>query len=144
MRWTVAALGAVASISSYGLPPPRIVATVKSPDGRTAIEILRSYRGSGVYGPLVYHVTRDGRDVIAASPLGVRRGDATFDAATLTLVSATNVRAIDERYTVPHGKSRAHHVTARERIYHFKNPAGARLDITLRAQNDGVAFRYQF
>jgi len=112
-----------------------LLLTVKSPNGRTAIVIWRD-------GPLFYRVTRDGEDVVAGSPLGIRRADQDFDA--LTFVGATDVRTIDERYTTPDGKTREHHVVARERTLHFKNAAGAPIDITLRAQNDGVAFRYRF
>src|SRR5262249_52123556 len=87
---------------------------------------------------------RDGQEVVADSPLGIRRADQDFDAATLTFVGATDFRTIDERYTMRSGKRRERHVVARERTIHFKNPAGAPIDITLRAQNDGVAFRYEF
>jgi alpha-glucosidase len=142
MKW-ILPLAAAASMSLADFTPPRIVATVKSPDGRTAIELRRWHVGGGKYGPLGYYVLRDGREVLSGS-LGIRRADATFDAATLTLVGGTDVRTLDERYTTPHGKSREHHFTARQRTLHFKNPEGARLDITLRAQNDGVAFRYEF
>src|SRR5262249_2901547 len=125
--------------------PPRILATVKSPDDRTAIELRRWPTGRpNQYGPVVYHVTRDGTDVLVDSPLGIRRADQDFAAATLAFVGADNFRTIDERYTTRSGKTREHHVIARERTIHFKNPAGAPIDITLRAQNDGVAFRYQF
>jgi alpha-glucosidase len=144
MKWALAAAAMVATTLSAAGAPVRILATVTSTDGRTAIEIRRHPAGEDRYWPLVYHVTRDGKDVIVDSPLGIRRGDQDFDPATLTLVGATNVRAIDERYTLRSGKAREHHAVARERTLHFKNPAGAPIDITLRAQNDGVAFRYQF
>jgi alpha-glucosidase len=125
--------------------PPGVVISLKSPDGRTAIEVRRGATGNHeTGGPLVYRVTRHGQDVLADSPLGIRRADQNFDAATLTFVGAADVRTIDERYSLPHGKAREHHVVARERTLHFKNPAGAPVDITLHAQNDGVAFRYAF
>lgn len=121
---------------------------MKSPDGRTAIELRRwpatPDAGSDKNGRLFFHVMRDGKDVIGDSPLGIRRADQTFDASSLTLVGGTNLRQVDERYSMPHGKAHEHHVVARERTLHFKNAAGAPVDIILRAQNDGVAFRYAF
>jgi alpha-glucosidase len=145
MKWVCLVLLAAAEGTSAGFMPPRIVATVKSPDGRTAIQLRRHWvsRERG-YGPLLYGVTRDGKEVLGDSPLGLRRADQHFDAATITLVGGTDLRTIDERYTMPHGKAREYRVRARQRTLHFKTPEGARLDITLRAQNDGVAFRYEF
>src|SRR5215471_11922367 len=144
MRRALAA-GLLALAVSATRAQSSLVLTVNSPDGRTAIVMWRD-------GPLFYRVTRDGEDVIARSPLGIRRADQDFGAklnfdsmpaAMLTFVGADDVRTIDERYTMRSGKAREHHVVARERTIHFKSPTGAPLDITLRAQNDGVAFRYR-
>ena len=144
MKWALVAALLAASLSA-DFVPPRVIAKVASPDGRTVIEIRRWSTGhADAYGALVYHVTRDGHDVLLDSPLGIRRADQNFDAATLTLVGGTDVRTIDEYYTMPFGKRRQHHVIAHERTIHFKNPAGAMLDIVLRAHDDGVAFRYRF
>ena len=134
----------VAAALSAARAPIRVIATVTSPDGRTAIEVRRGPAGSDRYSPLVYHVTRDGHEVILDSPLGLTRTDQDFDGAALTPIGATDVRAITDRYTLPHGKSREHLVKANERTLHFKNTAGERLDLVVRAQNDGVAFRYAF
>jgi hypothetical protein len=144
MRWLLVATLAVASAPAARSVPPRVLATVKSPDGRTAIQLLRYHVAADKYGPLLYRVTRDGKDVIRDSPLGLRRADEDFDTETMTLIGGTPPRSIDERYTLPHGKARAHHVIANERTLQLKKPNGARLDIVLRAQNDGVAFRYRF
>ena len=146
---SITGLAAIVAVIMAAAPaaftPPRIVATVKSPDGRTVIELFRYKVGQpDRYGPLLYHVTRAGKQVVGDSRLGIRRTDETFDGAAITLVGGTDLRTIDERYTMPHGKAREYHVRARQRTLHFKNPAGARLDITLRAQDDGVAFRYEF
>ena len=132
----LAALVLALAVAAPSQAPPGAAATLTSPDGRTAIEIRRD--------PLRYRVTRDGQEVLADSPLGIRRADQNFDSAGLTLTAADAVRSLDERYTMLHGKARQHHVVARELTVHFKNAAGARLDVTLRAQNDGIAFRYAF
>ncbi len=112
--------------------------TVTSPDGRTTIGVLREADGR-----LIWRVMRDNRHILGDSPLGVRRNDQTFDAG-LRFVSASESRTIDERYTMPHGKRRDHHVVGSERTLTFANPSGARIEIVLRAHDDGVAFRYRF
>jgi hypothetical protein len=129
----LAATGAIAPQS--GPQPPW---SVSSPDGRTTIAVTRRADGA-----LQYRVTRDGQPVLDDSPLGIRRADAAFE-TRLTYQSTSAERAIDDRYTLPHGKKKDHHVTARERTLTFGNTGGGKVEIVLRAQNDGVAFRYRF
>jgi alpha-glucosidase len=112
--------------------------TVNSPDDRTAIILSRS--GSG---QLSWRATRGSTPVIADSPLGIRRTDQPF-VDNLNFVSATDVANIDERYTTPHGKRRDHQVTARERVVTFANSRNGRIEVVLRAHDDGIAFRYRF
>ena len=138
MKW-IGILAALLAPAWALLPQPSSAAwSVTSPDGRTAIAVSRRADGA-----LQYRVTRDGQIVLGDAPLGLRRADARFD-TRLTYQSAGDVRAIDERYSLPHGKRHEHHIVARERVLTFTNPGGSRLDIVLRAQNDGVAFRYRF
>ncbi|MBI3265077.1 MAG: glycoside hydrolase family 97 catalytic domain-containing protein [Acidobacteria bacterium] len=109
-----------------------------SPDGRTTITLaLRDG------GRLSWRVAHAGSNVLADSPLGIRRADQSF-AEGLKLVAARDAVAIDERYQTPHGKRRDHHVRGRERTLAFANASSARLEIILRAHDDGVAFRYRF
>jgi len=96
MRWILVTAAAL-SLQS-GMVPPRVLATVTSPDGRTVIEIRRWYQArERVDGPIVYHVSRDGKDVIADSPLGLRRADQDFDAASLTFVGEIGRASCRER-----------------------------------------------
>lgn len=110
---------------------------VASPDGRTRVTV------SLEAGRLTWHITRDGDAIIEKSPLGIRRHDQTFS-DSLTFVSAGEPRTIDERYRLPHGKRRDHHVAGRERTLTFANARQARLDVILRAHDDGAAMRYRF
>ncbi|HYU79807.1 MAG TPA: glycoside hydrolase family 97 catalytic domain-containing protein [Vicinamibacterales bacterium] len=112
--------------------------TVNSPDNRTAITLTCSGGGQ-----LLWRVTRRGGLILGESPLGIRRTDQTF-VDGVTFVNATDVKNIDEQYTTLDGKRREHQVRGRERTVTFANPGGARLEIVLRAHNDGVAFRYRF
>ena len=137
MRWILAV---ALVLSSSGLPAQGRSGpwVLTSPDGRTAIAVTRAAGGT-----LTYRVTRNGRAALDESPLGIKRADAVFD-ANLTLISAGAPREINERYTTPHGKKKDHIVSAREMSLTFANPADGRVEIVLRAQNDGVAFRYRF
>jgi alpha-glucosidase len=112
--------------------------SVASPDGRTTIALARAKDGR-----LSWRVSRSEVEVLGASPLGIRRSDQTFIDG-LKFVSAGATRAIDERYTMPHGKRRLHRVRGRERTITVANASGARLQVVLRAHDDGVAFRYRF
>jgi alpha-glucosidase len=111
---------------------------VASPDGRTAIAV--SLDGSG---RLVWRVAHDKAAVLADSPMGLRRHDQTF-VEGLKLAEASDATAIDERYSMPHGKRHDHVVRGRERVLTFVNPQRAKLQVVLRAHDDGVAFRYRF
>jgi alpha-glucosidase len=122
------ALPAVASAQQW---------TVESPDRRNAVALERHPDGH-----LTWSVNRGGVPILEASPLGIRRDDTAF-VDGLTVVD-TRTRIIDERYTTPHGKRRDHRVRARERTVTFANAAGARLDVIVRAHDDGAAVRYRF
>ncbi len=112
--------------------------SLTSPDGHLAISVTRHPEGR-----LTWHVTRDGSEILGASPLGVRRSDQTF-VDTLTLVAAREPKNVDERYEIRYGKRWLHTVEGRERILTFANAANATIEVVLRAHNDGVAFRYRF
>ena len=112
--------------------------SLSSPDGRNTITVSRTADGR-----VAFRVARDGRLLLAESPLGIRRADQTFDAG-LAFVSESPTRTIDERYAMPFGKRKDHHVVGRERTVTFANAAGAKLELVLRAHDDGVAFRYRF
>ena len=111
---------------------------LNSPDGHNTIGVARLEDGR-----LVWRVIRDQYQVIADSPLGLRRADQDFTTG-LRFVEVSEVRAIDDSYSTPAGKRRDHHVVGRELTLTFATAAGAKLQIVLRAHDDGVAFRYRF
>jgi len=51
---------------------------------------------------------------------------------------------ITEQYTVLHGKRANCHNLANESVVSFENPGKAKLNLVIRAYNDGIAFRYEF
>lgn len=112
--------------------------TLDSPDGHTRITVARHDDGQ-----LVWRVSHQNAPILLDSPLGIRRADQAF-VRELALVSASQPRTIDEHYRMPHGKRRDHAVNGRERVLTFANRNGARVEVVLRAHDDGVAFRYRF
>ena len=49
---------------------------------------------------------------------------------------------IDERYELPHGKTRSIHYQAKELTTRFANEQGDTLEVVFRVSDDDVAFRY--
>ncbi len=112
-----------------------------SPDGSLVGRFhLNESNGSIYYS--VYKMPGD-EPVILPSPLGIQRSDQGFITGN-THVSASGTRLIDEHYTLLHGKRKECHNLANERSLRFKNEEGNRMDLVVRAYNEGIAFRYVF
>ncbi len=98
-------------------------------------------------GKLLYTASlRNGNDVsevIKKSPLGIVRDDAQFT-DNMEFKGASDVKRIDEHYSVLTGKALKLHNLANEQVVSFSNSEGNRIDVALRAYNDGIAFRYIF
>jgi len=112
--------------------------SVDSPDARHRIVLTRQ-----VDGRLTFRVWHRGLVVVQDSALGLRRADQSFMEG-LSLVRDSRKISIEDRYETPHGKRRLHRVRANQRTITFRNPAGAQMEVVLRAHDDGVAFRYRF
>lgn len=109
---------------------------VRSPDGQLVISL-----DLDTDGRLHYRVQRQGRPVLLASRLGLKLEAADL-AEGLAFAGAGEARRVDERYELQVGKRRHIHHQACERDFRFINAAKQHLVVTLRARDDGVAFRY--
>ncbi len=109
---------------------------VESPNGdlRVAVE-------SDADGQLSYTVTRSGTTVIDRSPLGLI--SSTHDLTAGVTLGRGSIRTIDETYTMLLGKSRERRVAANELTLPLEDANGAEAELIVRAQDDGVAFRYR-
>jgi hypothetical protein len=125
---------------------------VASPDGQTTVTLsLAAPAGEADYpadrARLYYEIQRgDGAaraTVLPRSPLGIQRSDQAF-VDGLRFTGAGTLQAIDETYRKLHGKRTVCRSQANQQSFSFENPAGAKLQLTLRVANDGVAFRYEF
>ena len=132
----VGTLTMVAGIAgAQGAPGLRVT----SPDGKNSVlvEILE--------GHLVYSVQRQGRPIVMPSGLGMEFKGAKRLGDSLIITGSTR-RSVDQTWTQPWGevaRVRDNHnelrVSVAERL-----PPSRRFDVTFRAFNDGVAFRYEF
>ena len=81
--------------------------------------------------------------IIGESPLGIVRSDEQF-IDKLSFIAASKLRHISENYTMLVGKQLKCNYQANELVLSFENDHKAKVDLLLRASNEGIAFRYRF
>lgn len=81
-------------------------------------------------------------EIIERIELGLARSDQDF--RELKFIKAGKATAIKESYTMIHGKESARNNAANEVIASFETSAKAKMNVIIRAYNDGVTFRYEF
>jgi hypothetical protein len=82
-------------------------------------------------------------EAIPQIKLGLSRADQDFS-KELKYLKTGKPLVITEKYIVLHGKRSQCSNTANETVVSFENPGKAKLNLIIRAYNDGVAFRYEF
>jgi alpha-glucosidase len=114
--------------------------SIESPGGLVRVEVRLT-------GRRLYYRAEQGRanaraEVLALSPLGITRQDQNFvDGLAFT---GEDSRAVEENYDLQRGKRRHYRNRGVERVLSFENPQHRRLDLVIRAFDDGFAFRYRF
>jgi Glycoside hydrolase 97. len=123
---------------------------IASPGGQVTVQV-RSFSAAGtadypVQRRLYYRVAFGGGDarteMLRWSPLGITRKDADFT-DDLNYLGESQRRVTDE-YTLPRGKRSHYSNTGVEQVLSFETPQKARMDLIVRAYDDGFAFRYHF
>ncbi len=122
--------------------------TVTSPDGKVRATVVLGRDGKeAAKAQLTYRVEMSSegqwQEVLGWSPLGIQRDDADL-VKGLRFKALSAVTAIDEQYSMPHGKRRLCHSQANEQAISFTNAEETPLDLIVRVANDGVALRYRF
>lgn len=112
-----------------------------SPDGHILFS-LNLERGSLSYN-VVFSDSLGEYKVIENSPLGLIRNDQSF-ATNLFFFGATDALLIDETYALMSGKASECRNHANERTFTFLGEKKGKIEIIVRAYNDGVSFRYRF
>jgi len=82
-------------------------------------------------------------EAISHIDLGLSRSDQDFSNA-LKFLKGSKPRPIKEQYDTPHGKRLHRSNAATEVVASFENPGGAKMNVVMRAYDDGVTFQYEF
>ncbi|TFF37528.1 glycoside hydrolase family 97 protein [Mucilaginibacter psychrotolerans] len=119
--------------------------TLQSPNKKITIELFNQQNSNTGewYLKVLYTLDATTTESISRIDLGLIRADQAFS-KELTLVKAGRPVLINERYTSVHGKRSVRSNAANEIITSFQNPDKTKINLILRAYNDGVAFRYEF
>lgn len=91
-------------------------------------------------GTLSPSVTRDGTTVLEPSPLGIVTAEADLSSGLRFL--GRSDRRVNERYETTVGKELDRRARMTESRFELAGAGGARLDVVVRASDDGVAYRY--
>ena len=120
-------------------------ATVISPNQKIQVSLYnRQNKDIGEWYLKVIYINKDKRcEVIPQISLGLIRNDQDFSKELKFLKLGKSVR-VNESYTVLHGKKSKCSNTANEVVFSFENSNKSKLNLIVRAYNDGVAFRYDF
>ena len=119
--------------------------TVASPNQKVSVS-LYNVQNSDVgewYLKVNYISGGESNEVIPYINLGLIRSDQFFS-DELKFIKAGKLTLINESYTLLHGKRAECSNSANELVVSFENPSKAKLNLIIRAYNDGVAFRYEF
>jgi hypothetical protein len=119
--------------------------TVHSPNQKISVTLFnRESTETGEWNLKVSY-TANGitSEAISQIDLGIVRSDQDFS-KQLTFIKAGKPLPINEKYVALHGKKSVCSNTANEVTIYFENTRKAKLNLIIRAYNDGIAFRYEF
>jgi hypothetical protein len=119
--------------------------TIQSPNQKIHVGLFSVHNTEVGEWYLNAFYTNNGKtsEAIPHIDLGLSRSDQDFS-KELKFLKAGKPLLINEQYNVPHGKKSVCSNSANEVIVSFENPSKAKLNIIIRAYNDGIVFRYEF
>ncbi len=142
MRWTTV-VGLIFLGSSVAFSQK---ATVVSPNQRIVVALYNNTptaESGEWYLKVAYNSNGRPCEAIPRIILGLTRSDQDFS-KNLRYLEGSKPEKILEQYTALHGKRAQCRNSANEVIIKFENSQKARLNLVVRAYDDGVAFRYEF
>ena len=118
---------------------------VVSPNKKIVIGLFNTKNSETGEWYLGVKYSNDGKtcEAIPQISLGLARSDQDFS-KDLKFLKSSNPILINEQYSVVHGKRSQCSNSANEAVVSLENPQKSKLNIILRAYNDGIAFRYEF
>jgi len=118
--------------------------TVQSPNQKISVALFPAGANEGEwYLKVSYSNNGKVSEAIPHIDLGLSRADQDFS-KELKFIKAGKPVLVNEQYTALHGKKSACSNSANEVVVSFENPSRAKLNVIIRAYNDGIAFRYEF
>lgn len=119
--------------------------TFTSPNQKVGIALYNQQNSDSGEWYLKVSYTNNNKTVEAIPhiSLGLLRSDQDFS-KDLKFLKVGKPILINEEYTVLHGKRSKCSNSANEMVVNFENAGRAKLNLIIRAYNDGVAFRYEF
>jgi alpha-glucosidase len=118
-------------------------ASVLSPNQKIRVE-LHQKTDNGTWFLRLHYL--DAATTTVAIPeirLGLERDDQSFS-KSLKLFKTSKLTSVKDAYVALHGKRSQCQNAATEVVFTFENPDKLRLNVAVRAYNDGLAFRYAF
>jgi hypothetical protein len=118
---------------------------VVSPNQKINVGLYNSTNAEAGEWYLKVKYSNDGKisEAIPQISLGLNRVDQSFS-KELKYLKAGKPNLITDHYSVLHGKRVQCNNSANEVVVSFENPGKSKLNLIIRAYNDGVAFRYEF
>lgn len=118
--------------------------SVTSPNNKFKAELHAVQSDVGEWYLKLLAASNDGfSEVVPRIDLGLSRSDQDFSDA-LKFLKAGKITPVRESYTVPYGKKSTCTNSGNEVIINFENPDKSKLNLIVRAYNDGIVFRYEF
>jgi len=119
--------------------------TIQSPNQKISVALfsLQNTDAGEWYIKASYNSNGKTSEAIPRIDLGLSRSDQGFS-KDLKFLKAGKPLLINEEYTALHGKKSVCKNSANEVVVSFENSSKAKLNIIIRAYNDGIAFRYEF
>ncbi|WP_205702911.1 glycoside hydrolase family 97 protein [Botryobacter ruber] len=137
--------GAVVSFMFFTLSAFAQQATVTSPNQKVSVALLsqNNSREGGWFLKVSYLENGKSHEAIPQIDLGLVRSDQDFS-KDLKFLRAGKPSLVKESYTAVHGKRINRSNEANEVVASFQRPDKSKMNIIIRAYNDGVVFRYEF
>ncbi|MDN3670399.1 glycoside hydrolase family 97 catalytic domain-containing protein [Echinicola jeungdonensis] len=119
--------------------------SITSPNQKIKVRIFQHLNGGegSWYLKVNYQVNDQFIEIIPQIDLGLKRSDQDFS-KDLKLIKKSAIHTIKEDYNAIHGKRLHRTNSANEGIVFFENAEGAKMNVVIRAYDDGVAFQYDF
>lgn len=138
-------IGVFFFFSFYALSSLAQKTTVQSPDQRISVALFSTQENNigGWYIKASYNNKGKVVEVIPRIDIGLVRSDQEFS-KELKFLKAGKPRLIHEQYTASHGKRSVCTNDGNEVTVSFENPSKAKMNLVIKAYNDGIAFRYEF